>query len=144
SWWKRAGERSASPASARAQDLLTTTADVRSILPLINTPTLVLHRVDNPFLMIGQGRYLAENIAGARLIELPGEDHLPFAGDTETLLGEIEEFLTGTRATPDTDRALATILFTDIVGSTKRAAGAGDRRWRELLDNHDRMAGRQV
>jgi class 3 adenylate cyclase len=144
SWWKRAGERNASPATARAIDDLTLHADIRSVLPLINTPTLVLHRVDNAFLPIGHGRYLAEHIAGAKLIELPGEDHLPFAGDTETLIGEIEEFLTGTRATPNTDRALATILFTDIVESTKRAAGTGDRRWRELLDNHDRMAGRQV
>ena len=144
SWWKRAGERSASPATARAQDVVTTSADVRSVLPLINTPTLVLHRVDNPFVLVGQGRYLAEHIAGAKLMELPGEDHLPFAGDTDTLLGEIEEFLTGTRGTPNTDRALATILFTDIVESTTRAAGTGDRRWRELLDNHDRMAGRQV
>ena len=119
-------------------------ADIRAVLPLINTPTLVLHRVDNAFLPIGHGRYLAENIAGAKLVELPGRDHLPFAGDTDALLGEIEEFLTGTRGTPNTDRMLATILFTDIVDSTKRAAGTGDRRWRELLDNHDRMAGRQV
>jgi class 3 adenylate cyclase len=123
---------------------LTLRADIRSVLPLIKTPTLVLHRVDNAFLPIGHGRYLAEHIGGAKLIELPGEDHLPFAGDTEALVGEIEEFLTGTRGTSNTDRALATILFTDIIDSTKRAAGTGDRRWRELLDNHDRMAGRQV
>jgi class 3 adenylate cyclase/esterase/lipase len=144
SWWKRAGEHSATPATARAQDLASTSADIRSVLPLIHTPTLVLHRVDNPLIRIGQGRYLAENIAGAKFVELLGEDHLPFAGDTDTLLGEIEEFLTGTRGTPNTDRALATILFTDIVESTKRAAHSGDRHWRELLDNHDRMASRQV
>jgi class 3 adenylate cyclase len=144
SWWKRAGERSASPAVARAIDGVTLGTDVRAVLPLINTPTLVLHRVDNAFLPIGHGRYLADNIAGATLVELPGRDHLPYVGDTEALLGEIEEFLTGTRGTPNTDRALATILFTDIVDSTKRAAGTGDRRWRELLDNHDRMAERQV
>jgi class 3 adenylate cyclase len=143
-WWKRAGERCASPAIARAMDVLAMGADVRAVLPLISTPTLVLHRVDNAFLPIGHGRYLAENIAGAELIELPGRDHLPFAGDTDALLGDIEEFLTGTRGTPNTDRMLATILFTDIVDSTKRAASTGDRRWRELLDNHDRMAGRQV
>jgi class 3 adenylate cyclase len=144
SWWKRAGERSASPATARAMDLLTMRADIRTLLPLIKTPTLVLHRVDNAFLPIGHARYLAENITGASLIELPGRDHLPFAGDTDALLGEIEEFLTGTRATPSTDRILATILFTDIVESTKQGADTGDRRWRELLDNHDRMAERQV
>jgi len=144
SWWKRAGERSASPAIARAMDVLAMGADIRAVLPLINTPTLVLHRVDNAFVRIGHGRYLAENIAGATLVELPGRDHLPYVGDTDALLGEIEEFLTGTRGTPNADRVLATILFTDIVDSTKRAAGTGDRRWRELLDNHDRMAGRQV
>jgi len=114
------------------------------VVPLINTPTLVLHRADNPFLLIGQGRYLAKHISGAKFVELPGEDHLPFAGETDTLLGEIEEFLTGTRGTPNTDRALATILFTDIIDSTNRAAHTGDRRWRELLDNHDRMASRQI
>ena len=144
SWWKHAGERSASPATARAQDVVTSSADVRSVLPLINTPTLVLHRVDNPLLRIGQGRYLAEHIAGAKFMELPGADHIPFAGDTDGLLGEIEEFLTGTRGAANTDRALATILFTDISESTTRVVGSGDRRWRELLDNHDQMAGRQV
>ena len=144
SWWKRAGERSASPATARAQDVVAMSADMRSVLPLINTPTLVLHRVDNPLVLIGQGRYLAEHIAGAKLMELPGADHIPFAGDTDALLGEIEEFLTGTRGAANTDRALATILFTDICESTTRAVGSGDRRWRELLDNHDQMAGRQV
>jgi class 3 adenylate cyclase len=144
SWWKRAGEHSGTPATARAQDLLSNSADMRSVLPTIQTPTLVLHRVDNPFLRIGQGRFLAENIAGAKFLELPGEDHLPFAGETDALLGEIEEFLTGTRGTPNTDRGLATILFTDIIESTKRAARTGDRPWRELLDNHDRMASRQV
>ena len=144
SWWKRAGERSATPATARAQDLLSNSADIRSVLPLIHAPTLVLHRVDNPFLRLGQGRYLADNIAGAKFVELLGQDHLPFAGDTETLLGEIEEFLTGTRGTPNPDRGLATILFTDIIESTKRVADTGDRRWRELLDNHDRMTSRHV
>jgi class 3 adenylate cyclase/pimeloyl-ACP methyl ester carboxylesterase len=144
SWWKRAGVRSASPAMARADNLLATSADIRTVLPLINTPTLVLHRVDNAMIPIGHGRYLAENIAGAELIELPGGDQLCFAGEIDALLGDIEEFLTGARGTPDTDRTLATILFTDIVESTKLAASTGDRRWRELLDNHDRMALRQV
>jgi class 3 adenylate cyclase len=144
SWWKHAGQRTASPAGARAQDAVTTRGDVRSVLPTINTPTLVLHRVDNAFLRIGHSRYLAENITGAKLVELPGRDHLPYVGDTDVVVDEIEEFLTGSRGTSNTDRMLATILFTDIVDSTKRAAGTGDRRWRELLDNHDRMAGRQI
>ena len=144
SWWKHAGQRGASPASARAVNLLGAGADVRAVLSMIKTPTLVLQRVDNAFVRVGHGRYLAENIAGAKLIELPGRDYLPFVGDTDALVEEIEEFLTGVRGTPNADRVLATILFTDIVDSTKQAAGAGDRRWRELLDNHDRMAGRQV
>jgi class 3 adenylate cyclase len=143
-WWKRAGERSASPAVARADNVLAMGADIRAVLPFINTPTLVLHRIDNALLPLAHGRYLAEHIVGAEFVELPGQDHLCFAGETDSLLGEIEEFLTGARGTPDTDRMLATILFTDIVDSTKRAAGSGDRRWRELLDNHDRMAERQV
>jgi class 3 adenylate cyclase len=144
SWWKHAGQRAASPAGARAQDVVTMGTDIRAVLPLIKTPTLVMHRVDNAFVRSAHARYLAENIAGARLVELPGRDHLPHVGDTDAVLDEIEEFLTGSRGTSNTDRMLATILFTDIVDSTKRAAGTGDRRWRELLDNHDGMAGRQV
>jgi class 3 adenylate cyclase len=143
-WWKRAGERSASPAVARSNNVLAFGADIRSVLPSITTPTLVLHRVDNTLLPIAHGRYLAENIVGAKLVELPGRDHLCFVGETDELLGEVEELLTGNRATPDAERMLATILFTDIVDSTKRAASTGDRRWGELLDNHDRMAARQV
>jgi class 3 adenylate cyclase len=104
----------------------------------------VLHRLENALIPIGHGRYLAEHIPEAKLVELPGADHLPFVGDTDALLEELEEFLTGTRGTSNTERMLATILFSDIVDSTKRAAGIGDRRWRELLDSHDRMAARQV
>lgn len=143
-WWKGAGQRSASPAVARAMDVVALTTDVRSVLPSITVPTLVLHRVDNGFVRVGHARFLAEQIPGARLVELPGRDHLPYAGDTDELLGEIEELLTGSRATPVTDRVLATIVFTDIVDSTRLAATTGDRRWRELLDEHDRMSGRQV
>jgi class 3 adenylate cyclase len=144
SWWKHAGQRAASPATAKAINLLAAHTDLRALLPSIKTPTLVLNRLHNDFFPISHGRYLAENIAGAKLVELPGRDHLPFVGDTDALLGEIEEFLTGARTTRDVDRVLATILFTDIVDSTKRAASTGDHRWRELLDNHDRMAERQV
>jgi len=144
SWWKRAGERYASPAVARADSVLGMEADIRAVLPLISAPTLVLHRIGNELIGIGHSRYLAETIPGAKLVELPGRDHLPFIGDTDAVLEEIEEFLTGRRATPSTERMLATILFTDIVDSTKRAAGIGDRQWRELLDSHDRMAERQV
>jgi class 3 adenylate cyclase len=143
SWWKRAGER-ASPAVAKALDLCAMYVDVRGVLPLITTPTLLLHRVDNPILSIGHARFLADHIAGAKLVELPGKDHLAFAGDADAALSEVEEFLTGTRGPASADRVLATVLFTDLVDSTKRAADVGDRRWRELLDDHDHMAERQI
>jgi class 3 adenylate cyclase len=144
SWWKHAGQQGASPATARAMNLLGASSDLRSVLPMIRTPTMILQRVDNAFVSIDHARYLAEHIAGAKLVELPGRDHLPFVGDTDELLGDIEEFLTGSRAVPTADRVLATILFADIVGSTSRAASTGDRRWRDLLNDHDRMANRQV
>jgi class 3 adenylate cyclase len=118
--------------------------DVRPILPLIQAPTLVLHRRDFPLLPIEHGRYLADHIPGARLVELPGSDG-PLTWETpELTLGHIEEFLTGVRRTAPPDRVLATVLFTDIVASTRRAAELGDRRWRELLQVHDDLADRLV
>jgi len=143
-WWKSAGERSAGPTMAKALDALATGFDVRGILPLISVPTLVMYRADHVFMRPGHAHYLAEHIAGAKLVELPGRDHLAYVGDTEPLLDEVEEFLTGTRGGTDAERVLATILFTDIVDSTKRASTAGDRLWRDELDNHDRMAARQL
>jgi len=113
--------------------------DVRGVLPTIRVPTLVVHRVGDRVFQVGHGRYLAEHIPGAKYVELPGEDHLFFVGDTETMLGEIEEFLTGVRPLPESDRVLATVLFTDIVTSTERAAQVGDRRWKDLLDQHDTL-----
>ena len=144
SWWKLASQRSASPARARAMDMLGASADLRALLPAIQVPTLVVHRRDNPFVRVGHARFLAEHIPDARMVELEGRDHLPFVGATEELLTEIEEFLTGTRGSPSNERVLATILFSDIVGSTARAAELGDRRWRELLEDHDQMVARQV
>ena len=143
-WWRRAGERSASPSIARAMDLASIDADVRSLLPLITTPTLVLHRVRNPLIPASHSRYLAEHIEGARLIELPGRDHLPFIGETDSVLGAIEEFLTGSSGARSVDRVLATVLFTDIVASTEHAAWSGDRGWRELLDDFDVVVGRHL
>jgi class 3 adenylate cyclase len=143
-WWDRIGPRVASPAMARAMDVLAGETDLRAELVDITAPTLVLHRQDSPFVRIGHSRYLAEHIADAKLVELPGQDHVCFAGETEALLDEIEEFLTGARAAPDAERQLATILFTDIVNSTQTAADVGDRRWHELLDRHDHAANRQV
>jgi pimeloyl-ACP methyl ester carboxylesterase len=143
-WWTKAGYRGASPAAARALQAASLSADVRSVLPLVRVPTLIMHRRGNAIVRAGHGRYLAEHIPGSKYIELGGDDHLYWVGDTTVMLDEIEEFLTGSRGTPNADRVLTTILFTDIVGSTEQAAGAGDRRWRDLLDAHDRMVARQV
>jgi class 3 adenylate cyclase len=118
--------------------------DVRPLLPLVQAPTLVLHRRDFPLLPIEHGRYLAEHIPNARLVELPGADGPLTWEHPELSLDPIEEFLTGVRGGAPTSRVLATVLFTDIVASTERAVELGDRRWRELLQVHDDLAGRLV
>jgi class 3 adenylate cyclase len=112
--------------------------DVRDILGSVGVPTLVLHRKGDA-VPLECGRELAAKIPGARLVELEGVDHMPFVGDMTSITGEVEEFLTGHRHEPPIDRMLATVLFTDIVNSTRRAAELGDRRWRELLDRHDEI-----
>jgi class 3 adenylate cyclase len=144
SWWERAGHQGASPASARAILAVVYNADVRSLLPLVQVPTLVLHRRDSANFRIGHGRYLAEHIPGAKFVELAGADCLYWVGETDLMLDEVEEFLTGTRHGPNADRLLATVLFTDIVGSTEQLATLGERRWREVLDRHDAIVSRQV
>ena len=116
---------------------MTLNADVRPILETIRVPTLVLHHTGNRYIRVGNGRYLAEHIAGARLVLLPGDDHFFYAGDVEAMLAPIEEFLTGARPVVDDDRVLATVLFSDIVGSTEHATRLGDRVWRDLLERHD-------
>jgi class 3 adenylate cyclase len=110
--------------------------DVRAILPTVGVPTLVVHRRGDRVVNRRAGEELAARIPGARYVELPGIDHLPWAGDSEAVLGEIEEFLTGARSAPEPDRVLATVMFTDIVGSTQRAAELGDAGWREVLAAH--------
>jgi pimeloyl-ACP methyl ester carboxylesterase/class 3 adenylate cyclase len=129
------------PATARQVFSLVADLDVRSVLPSIRVPTLVIHRRGDRWIPVAQGRYLAEQIPDARYVELPGEDHMPFAGDTGLIAKEIRHFLGA--AKPEqrdgADRVLATVLFTDIVSSTERAAELGDRQWKELLDAHDRM-----
>ena len=137
-WWARAGRRGASPAAARANLEMSFSGDVRSALPLIDAPTLILHR-DPSLFSVGHARYLAEHLGHARLVVLPGGDHLPYGADSDTVIDEIEEFLTGVRGGAATDRVLTTVLFTDIVGSTERVARSGDRAWHELLDSHDAM-----
>jgi class 3 adenylate cyclase len=141
--WARLERQIASPGTVRHQLKMILDSDVRDALPLIQAPTLVIHRKGNQVIPVGSGRYLAQQIPGAKYVELPGADHVPFAGDYDTVLAEIREFLTGVREAPVSDRVLATLLFTDVVGSTRKATELGDRRWRELLDDHD-LAIRQV
>ena len=109
--------------------------DVRHVLPSVRVPTLIVHRVGDRVLDVANSRYMAEQIPGSRLVEFPGDDHVPWVGDFDPILQEVQEFLTGRRHAPETERVLATVQFTDIVQSTERAAALGDRKWRELLEN---------
>jgi pimeloyl-ACP methyl ester carboxylesterase len=135
-WWARFERLITSPAGFRELADVRRNSDVRAVLPLIQAPTLVLHRAGDRIVPVDQGRYLGQAIPNARFVELPGDDHIPFVGDADAIVDEVQEFLTGARPIPDTDRVLATVLFTDIVGSTERAAALGDRSWRELLQQH--------
>jgi len=136
--------RAASPGAAAALLRMNSYIDVRNVLPTIQVPTLVLHRTGDHDVNVAEGRYLASKVPGAKFVELPGDDHWISAGNVDELADEIEEFLTGTRPLPEPDRVLATVLFTDIVGSTERAAELGDRRWRELLGEHDGAVRREL
>ena len=136
-WLARLERLAASPGQARRLVMAAGRTDVRPDLASITSPTLVLHRTDEVFVDVRHGREYARRIPGAHIVELPGVDSLPSAGDTDALLGEIEEFLTGGRRGGEQERALLTVLFTDIVGSTARAASMGDKRWRDLLELHD-------
>ena len=136
--------RSASPGAAAALMRMNTQIDVRDVLPTIQAPTLVLHRRDDLDASVEEGRWIASRIPGAKFVELPGDAHTLWAGDTDSIVDEIEEFLTGARRGPEPDRVLATVLFTDIVGSTERAREVGDRRWRELLERHHTLVRHQL
>ena len=142
-WWNETGRRGASPATARALMRVALESDVRAALPTINVPVLVVYLRDGP---TGAGsKYVAQHVPGAVLVEVPGaDDYWWAAASASTVLDEIDEFLTGTRGTRDADRCLATILFTDIVGSTAHTTALGDERWRELLDRHDQLVRRQL
>ncbi len=111
--------------------------DARHILPAVRVPALIVHRTGDRAIKVEHSRYMAAHIPGAKYVELPGEDHLWWLGDADTLLDRVDEFLTGARHAVEPDRVLATVLFTDMVGSTERAAELGDRRWRDLLEAHD-------
>ncbi len=130
---------SASPGSAAAMVRLLYETDARDVLPTIRVPTLVMHHSGAEHLPLALGRYIADHVPGAKFIALPGADSLMWAGDQELIVAEIQEFVTGVRPTPEPNRVLATVLFTDIVDSTARAAQLGDRRWRQLLAEHDRV-----
>jgi class 3 adenylate cyclase len=157
--WRTLMRHAASPGAAIALLRMNSQIDVRDVLPTIRIPTLVLYRRDARFghgaaawrqagadviTPASEAAFIAKQIPGARLVELAGIDHLPWAGDAEALLGEVEEFVTGVRRGPEPDRVLATILFTDIVGSTATAAKLGDRSWRNLLDRHNALIRRQL
>jgi class 3 adenylate cyclase/pimeloyl-ACP methyl ester carboxylesterase len=151
-WWARYQRVGASPGTVLTMRRMLGQIDVRDVLSSIRAPTLIIHRAETHWNRVEHGRYLAEHIPGAKYVEVPGVDHFSFVGDTEPILREIESFVTGIAGAPSSDRQLATVLFTDIVGSTKLAAELGDARWRELLERHrafvrrelDRHRGREV
>ena len=136
-WFARMQRLSASPSEARIISRAMVDLDVRHVLPQIRVPTLVMHRPNELVWDVRHSRYLAEHIPGARYVELEGVDSFPFIGDSDAILEEIEEFLTGGRAGGELARALLTVMFTDIVDATAHAARLGDGRWRDLLARHD-------
>jgi class 3 adenylate cyclase len=143
-WWATYLRYGASPGAAAAFLRNAQEIDVRHVLPVITAPTLILHRTGDRLAHVAQGRYLAERIAGAKLVELPGDDHVYFVGNADAIIDEIQEFLTGMRGTTEADRVLATVLFVDMVGSTERVAAVGDARWRDLLATYHGQVGKQV
>jgi class 3 adenylate cyclase len=136
-WASKLERLAASPSTASALFLMNSQVDVRPVLPTIQAPTLVLDRPHDDAIDSRHARYLAEHIPGARLLELPGDNTLPFGAGQDEFVNEVQEFLTGTRHIPDPERILATVMFSDIVDSTRRAAEMGDRRWRGLLESID-------
>ena len=143
-WWARSERVGYSRAAVLALFQTAWEIDTIGILPSLQVPTLVIHRTGDRWIGAGHGRFLAEHIAGARFVELPGEDHLFYAGDVDAVLDEIEEFLTGARHGPESHRVLTTVLFTDIVGSTELAGQIGDRAWHDLLEQHHAVVRKQL
>jgi pimeloyl-ACP methyl ester carboxylesterase len=143
-WWARHQRLAASPGAGVALARMNIEIDIREILPSISVPTLVLHRTDDRLAHIEGARYMAARIPGAKCVEQPGDDHLPWLGDADALVAEIQEFLTGVRPAADVDRVLATVMFCDIVGSTERVAALGDARWRDLLTRFHELVRRET
>ncbi|HXR12270.1 MAG TPA: adenylate/guanylate cyclase domain-containing protein [Gaiellaceae bacterium] len=143
-WWTRLKVQSCSPSSAAAFLDMAFEIDVRHVVPTIRVPTLILHSVEDQVCHVENARFLASNIEGARYFELPSGDHAMWGELADVALAEIREFLTGVREGPEPDRVLATVLFTDLVGSTERAGELGDRRWRELLESHHAVVRREL
>ena len=135
---------SASPSAASALTRMNSEIDVRAILPSIRVPTLIIHRKGDVRINVEAGRFLARKIPNAKCIELPGIDHLLSVGNTDRVIDEVEEFLTGSRPPLDADRVLATVMFTDIVDSTKRAEELGDSSWHDLRDRHNAIVRREI
>lgn len=143
-WLTRSLRRAVSPGASAARRESFDETDLLGVLPSIRTPTLVLHRKDSAFLPVEAGRRIAEGIPGATFVELDGADQLLFVGDSDAVIGEVQEFITGVRPTAAVDRVLATIMFSDIVSSTQGVARVGDRRWTETLEAHDAAIQRQL
>lgn len=143
-WWGRWLRASASPAAAATLVRMNMEIDIRHILPAVRVPTLLLHSVNDRTVEVGASRYMAERIPGAKLVELQGIDHVPWGCDSDAIVDEIEEFLTGARHGVESDRVLATVMFTDIVGATERAARFGDREWHDVLDSHHALIRREL
>ena len=141
-WWGRVERAAGSPNTMRAFLDTVVGIDVRAVLPTVSVPTLVLHATDDVNVPVGAGRWLADHIRGARFVELPGEHLTAHTGGR--FADEVESFLTGRRHAVATERVLSTVLFSDIVGSTEQAVAVGDRRWREVLDQHDAVVSRQI
>jgi pimeloyl-ACP methyl ester carboxylesterase len=143
-WWSALLRRSSSPTSAIAYLRMNALIDVRAVLPAVHVPTLVLHRAGDAICPVEGGRFMAERVPGARFVELPGADHQPWVGDVEPVLRELEEFLTGGRASRVSRSVLGTLLFTDIVSSTQTAAALGDEGWSALLETHNTVVQTQL
>ena len=143
-WYTRTKVQSCSPSAAAAFIDMAFDIDVRHVVPTIRVPTLILHSAEDQVCHVENARFLARNIDGARYVELPGGDHVMWCEPADVALAEIREFLTGVREAPEPDRVLATVLFTDLVGSTERARELGDRRWRELLESHHAAVRREL